>query len=59
MKFKLNGTSWEIKLALKRTDSMKNEIVVSDIKDIHAYLEQREKMDRQKIKEIIDACDKH
>lgn len=57
MKFKLNGINWQIRLALKRADSVKNEIIVDDIGGIHEYLAKSNKMDREKVKEIINGSD--
>jgi len=54
MSFNLNGVTWEIRLALRRVGSVKNEIVVSDIGDIHAYLEKYHKMDKKEVKKVID-----
>ena len=54
MKFKLKGITWEIRLALRRAQSVKNEIVVSDIKEIYEYLAKYEKMDEETVKKAIE-----
>jgi len=61
MTFKLKGIMWEIRLALRSVGSVKNEIVVKDIDDIHKYLAKYNRMDKEEVKKIIesDAHNKH
>lgn len=54
MTFKLKGIIWEIKLALRRAGSIKNEIVVTDMEEIHEYLAKSNKMDAKEVKKVID-----
>ena len=59
MKFKLQGIMWEIRLALRRVGSIKNDIVVDDIGAIHEYLAADHRMDKEAVKKIIDDCNEH
>ena len=51
--FNLKGINWEIRLALRRVGTVKNEIVVSDIGEIHEYLAKYSKVDAKEVKKII------
>jgi len=59
MTFKLKGIMWEVGLALRRVGSIKNEIVVTDIGDIHEYLAKYSKMDAKEVKKVINDDHKH
>ena len=59
MRFKLKGSLWEIRLALRRVGTIKNEIIVDDIKDIPAYLAADHRMDKEEVKKIIHDSNEH
>ena len=57
MAFKLKGIMWEIRLALRSVGSVKDEIVVKDIDEIHKYLAKYHRMDAEEVKKIIESHD--
>ena len=60
MTFKLKGIMWEIRLALKAVDSVKNEIVVKDMDEIITYLEKYHKgIDRKEVETAVWADREH
>ncbi len=50
MQFKLKGIEWQIRLALRRVGSVKNDIIVEEIEDVYTYLEKYSKVDADTVK---------
>ena len=51
--FNIDGIMYEIKFALRRVGSVKNEIVVNDMEGMYEYLAEANRMDKKEIEKIV------
>ena len=58
MKFKLKGVMWQIKFALVRVESIKNDLIAPDMDSICEYLAKESRIDAKEVAKIIEAEEK-